>query len=271
MIRFETGDVQSKSPFFTKLNPDVRREILLLLFGSRHVHIKLSSSRCGCKDFKRQNHPPLTYVGWLHCVCRSGAKGAPHMHWEEDHKWRYLSARMLRTCKRAFEEGTPLLYGTNTLMFENSLDFVNFNILATDYTPLIRSPSFCIILGGPPPSIRIRVADQLFHITSKEQREKVRQEARRVFGRALTTLLEDGRAEIEVVRPRSAHVEEIIEPDAFPKMARLTFVKGNRYREIHSWTEDDEDNDDQELDSDDEFAFYELVDRAHESHGRLLR
>lgn len=102
MVRFNTGDEQSSSRFFTKLNPDVRREIFLHLFGSRHVHVMFASSR-GVRDheFWRHHRPPHTHVGWLHCVCRSGARLPPHAHSEYSHRWRYLSTKILWTCKRA--------------------------------------------------------------------------------------------------------------------------------------------------------------------------
>jgi hypothetical protein len=45
MVRFGTGDEQSHSKFFTKLHPDVRREIFLHLFGSRHVHLMFINGR----------------------------------------------------------------------------------------------------------------------------------------------------------------------------------------------------------------------------------
>jgi hypothetical protein len=111
MVRFGTGDEQSHSKFFTKLHPDVRREIFLHLFGSRHVHLMFINGRGMNNDeeFWRHGHPPLTHLGWLHCVCRSGAKLLAHAHNESRHKWRYLSTHLIDHTDLYPSEGAPIV------------------------------------------------------------------------------------------------------------------------------------------------------------------
>ncbi|KAH6997090.1 hypothetical protein EDB80DRAFT_726972 [Ilyonectria destructans] len=96
-IKFKQGHDQAKSPFFKKLNEDIRRLIYLELFGERRLHVEF----CHSPDrFRRQGHPAHHLPGWVHCVCRKNDTEPPHHHDESNHKWCFLSANLLRTCKR---------------------------------------------------------------------------------------------------------------------------------------------------------------------------
>ncbi|KAL6363749.1 hypothetical protein LRP88_03171 [Fusarium phalaenopsidis] len=251
MVRFGTGDEQSHSKFFTKLHPDVRREIFLHLFGSRHLHVMFTSSRdMNARKFWRHGHPPLTHVGWLHCVCRSGAKLLPHEHDEECHKWRYLSTNILWTCRRAYEEGVALLYHTNTFLFEKSIDVINFNTLAIDHLRFIRFLELRITLNRPTSVrqetdafrlvvstvsdkstwrslklVKLRVVENLDDTPPKRQRKKIRRDVQREFSRAVRTLVEDGRVETQVILDNQGG-KDIIQP-RFPQPG-LTFVDGSQ-------------------------------------------
>ncbi|KAI8718541.1 hypothetical protein NCS52_00633200 [Fusarium sp. LHS14.1] len=255
MVRFETGDEQSHSKFFTKLHPDVRREIFLHLFGSRYVHVIFTSSGMNARKFWRHDHPPLTHVGWLHCVCRSGAQLLPHEHEEECHKWRYLSTNILWTCKRAYEEGVALLYHTNAFLFERSIDVINFNTLTIGHVRFIRSLELNIVLSRPT-SVRLEtdafrlvvstlsdkstwcslklvklcVEENLDDTPPKRQRKKIRRDLQKEFTRAVRALVEDGRVEAQVILNNRGD-KEIINPRWQPP--GLTFV--NRGQPYECW------------------------------------
>ncbi|KAF5670312.1 hypothetical protein FDENT_11334 [Fusarium denticulatum] len=105
---FEKGNAQENSSFFTKLPPELRRQIFIYLFGESIVHIKFHQSK---DQFKREGRPkPSKVPGWCHCVCRKGKEACAHPHSEEDHKWCYLSANVMFTCKWAFQSGLHVLY-----------------------------------------------------------------------------------------------------------------------------------------------------------------
>ncbi|KAJ3541066.1 hypothetical protein NM208_g4784 [Fusarium decemcellulare] len=134
MDRFGTGNHQKNSTFF-KLCPDVRRLIYIELFGYKWVHVAFGTKE---DKFKRRGHPRVA-TGWWHCICRRTHQTGPHFHSENDHKWCYLATNILLTCKRAFEEGIPILYHSNTLQFERPWDFLFFKTLTLDYGRLLDS------------------------------------------------------------------------------------------------------------------------------------
>ncbi|KAH7143000.1 hypothetical protein DER46DRAFT_630602 [Fusarium sp. MPI-SDFR-AT-0072] len=53
-LEFEKGNVQRDSLFFTKLSPELRRQIFIYLFGESKVHIKFLQSN---EQLKREGHP----------------------------------------------------------------------------------------------------------------------------------------------------------------------------------------------------------------------
>ncbi|RSL47566.1 hypothetical protein CEP54_013335 [Fusarium duplospermum] len=277
MVRFETGDEQSDSKFFTKLYPDIRREIFLHLFGSRHVHVMFANSRGVDKseEFWRHGHPPLTHVGWLHCVCRSEAKLLPHAHFEYKHKWRYLSTNLLWTCKRAYEEGIALLYSSNTFLFQESIDLINFHTIAVDHMRFVRSLEIQINLGEQDTwrmeadafrlmvstlrgwqhwyalkPIKIRVVGELDDTPPRRPKQKVLREAQREFGRAVRELAE--MVQVHVVLSGKGD-KEIIQPRLSLDKPGLTFVNAS---------EDCMDREDHEMDSDFEDSFHRVIQRA---------
>ncbi|KAF4971503.1 hypothetical protein FSARC_1663 [Fusarium sarcochroum] len=121
-VKFNTGLRQSESPLFAKVPSEIRRMIFLELFGNRQVHITLNQSKSNDVSFRREGRP-LSGRKWAHCVCRRHPDSDVHSHSEEDHKWVFLSAGIAFTCKRAFEQGLKILYGTNTLIFDFTLEF----------------------------------------------------------------------------------------------------------------------------------------------------
>ncbi|KAI8668949.1 hypothetical protein NCS57_00708100 [Fusarium keratoplasticum] len=279
MVRFETGDEQSHSRFFTKLHPDVRREIFLHLFGSRHVHVMFSSCEMNARKFWRHGHPPLTHVGWLHCVCRPGAKLLPHGHDEYTHKWRYLSTKILWTCKRAYEEGIALLYSTNTFLCQNPIDLINFNSIAIDHVRFIRflelhmslyepetwrkeTDAFRLVVStlldrenwGALRLVKIRVVDELEDPIPKRQKQKVRRETQREFGRAVRALAE--RVRVEVILGDKGD-KEIIQPRSPLDQPGLSFVNASEH------FPDRQGDEDQGIDSDDDDAFHRVIGRVY--------
>ncbi|KAF5564300.1 hypothetical protein FNAPI_2193 [Fusarium napiforme] len=126
---FEKGNAQENSSFFTKLPPELRRQIFIYLFGESSVHVKFHQSK---DQFKREGRPkPSKAPGWCHCVCRKGNEACAHRHSEKDHKWCYLSANVMFTCKWAFQSGLHVLYGTNRFMFDSLQDYIMFSSWVT--------------------------------------------------------------------------------------------------------------------------------------------
>lgn len=94
--RFKNESAQDVSPFFRKLNGDIRRLIYIELFGESLVHIGFSQPTMGFKTNKTPKLPGL----W-HCICRRSRRGAPDMYYEYNHEWCYLATSVLFTCKFA--------------------------------------------------------------------------------------------------------------------------------------------------------------------------
>ncbi|KAJ4142491.1 hypothetical protein NW754_009933 [Fusarium falciforme] len=243
MVRFVTGDEQSHSKFFTKLHPDVRREIFLHLFGSRHVHIMFANSIIlnQGEEFWRHGHPPHTH--------------------------------------RGYEEGIPFLYSTNTFLFEKSLDVVNFNTIAIDYMHHVRSLELHIDLREAETwrketdafrlmvstlsdwynwcthkPIKIRVVDELEDTLPKRQKQKVRRETQREFGRAVRALAE--RVSVEVILGDKGD-KEIIQPRSPLDQLGVSFVNASEH------FPDRQGDEDQGIDSDDDDAFHRVIRRVY--------
>ncbi|KAM0549123.1 hypothetical protein ACHAPJ_009578 [Fusarium lateritium] len=123
VIEFEQGNAQRGSLFFTKLLPEIRRQIFIELFGASRVHVFF---RDRSKVYKRDGNLSEPFPGWCHCICRK-SKALPHAHDEKTHKWCYLATNILFTCTWAYQSGIGVLYHTNTLMFEGYEDFSMLN------------------------------------------------------------------------------------------------------------------------------------------------
>ncbi|EEU42322.1 uncharacterized protein NECHADRAFT_80154 [Fusarium vanettenii 77-13-4] len=146
----KVGD-QHKSPFFKKLPPEIRKMIYTELFGSRLVHVLFHSSvhRKPKTLYKRQGAPPRSKMpGWAHCVCRQGVDSPPHLHSERFHKWCYMNTNIIFSCKYAFEEGMPILYGSNVLSFTQLTDFLVFMQFSCIYKALITRVNVSVNLEG---------------------------------------------------------------------------------------------------------------------------
>ncbi|QGI67210.1 hypothetical protein CEK26_011164 [Fusarium fujikuroi] len=88
-LEFEKGIAQRDSLFFTKLSPELRRQIFIYLFGESKVHIKFLQSS---EKLKREGHPKYSRLpGWYHC------------------------------------SGLPVLYRTNKLILDNPQDYTMFS------------------------------------------------------------------------------------------------------------------------------------------------
>ncbi|KAF4971506.1 hypothetical protein FSARC_1666 [Fusarium sarcochroum] len=128
---------QRESPFFTTLPAEIRRMIYIELFGSQLVHVYF---RQYGETYDREGAPSDAKIpGWVHCVCRRGREAVPHCHDEENHKWCYLSASILRTCQLAYIEGIPTLYQTNILSFRCPRDIISFQVQVRHFSTLLRS------------------------------------------------------------------------------------------------------------------------------------
>ncbi|KAJ4204659.1 hypothetical protein NW767_004172 [Fusarium falciforme] len=140
------GD-QPKSPFFKKLPPEIRKMIYTELFGSRLVHVFFHSSAYLKPEFSytREGAPPRRKTpGWAHCVCQQAIKAPLHKHSEEHHEWYYLSASIIFTCKYAFEEGIPILYGSNYLSYSHTATYWAFVDATGRYIDLITNLNFSL-------------------------------------------------------------------------------------------------------------------------------
>ncbi|KAF9774031.1 hypothetical protein IL306_008030 [Fusarium sp. DS 682] len=141
-LEFEKGNAQEGSLFFTKLPPELRRKIFIYLFGNSTVHIKFRQSK---EQFKREGHPTSSKIpGWCHCICRKAQRPLPHRHSEANHKWHYLSANIMFTCKWAYQSGLHVLYGTNELMLDNVKDFAMFISWVNTNQKYIPSLNLCL-------------------------------------------------------------------------------------------------------------------------------
>lgn len=98
-MNFAESDAQRGSPFFTKLPPEIRRQIFINLFGGSRVHVVFSNHKN--KSFRREDQPKGPFPRFYHCVCRHQNDAPPHKLHEGNHKRRYLSTHILFTCKWA--------------------------------------------------------------------------------------------------------------------------------------------------------------------------
>ncbi|KAL4727567.1 hypothetical protein ACLX1H_004250 [Fusarium chlamydosporum] len=124
-MNFAESDAQRGSPFFTKLPPEIRRQIFINLFGGSRVHVVFSNHKN--KSFRREDQPKGPFPRFYHCVCRHQNDAPPHKLHEGNHKRRYLSTHILFTCKWAYQTDTDVLYHTNTFMFDEPMDLSMFN------------------------------------------------------------------------------------------------------------------------------------------------
>ncbi|KAH7146529.1 hypothetical protein EDB81DRAFT_883935 [Dactylonectria macrodidyma] len=138
--KFNEVNFQGKSPFFLKLNADIRRLIYIQLFGKFLVHI------CGTGEptWNLESRPPGNILGLWHCICPGGRKEIPHYHSPETHEWRFLATNLLFSCKRIYEEGISILYRKNSFLFELSADVIVFNFQAKQYLKHIRNIDLCV-------------------------------------------------------------------------------------------------------------------------------
>ncbi|UPL01717.1 hypothetical protein LCI18_012651 [Fusarium solani-melongenae] len=144
-VVFPKVDDQPNSPFFKKFPTEIRKMIYTELFGSHRVHVLFHSSEHLKPElsYTKEGAPPQRKIpGWAHCVCQQDIGTPPHQHSEEHHEWCYLSASIIFTCKSAFEEGVPILYGSNSLSFNHAAAYWAFTDFAGRYLDLITNLNF---------------------------------------------------------------------------------------------------------------------------------
>ncbi|KAH6971836.1 hypothetical protein BKA56DRAFT_735574 [Ilyonectria sp. MPI-CAGE-AT-0026] len=160
---FAGGRDQAQSPFFKMLNEDVRRLIYLELCGGRYLHIKF---RRTSPWFRQQGHPAGRRPGWRHSVCPRNDTEPRHQVASVFHRWCFLSTSLLRTCKRAAEEGLPMLYGTNSLEFDSSSDLLHFKAQFEPCFKLIKHLDIIlsVVRVSIEPGYSFREFDTLLHV-----------------------------------------------------------------------------------------------------------
>ncbi|KAK7429684.1 hypothetical protein QQZ08_003710 [Neonectria magnoliae] len=104
-ISLDKYDTQASSPFFTKLNADVRRMVYTDLFGSRDVQVYLGYDFS--KELKSDRMPGLRTPQWAHNICAKDDGQDPRLEEEEGEEGplTFLAATMIGTCKQADVEG----------------------------------------------------------------------------------------------------------------------------------------------------------------------
>ncbi|KOS20545.1 hypothetical protein ESCO_005294 [Escovopsis weberi] len=123
----------SKSPLFTRIPPEIRRQILIYAFGDWTVHLGLK-----CQRVRRMFRRPTEKWTWKGCFCHQRAvtwHNPPHFEglrrsWYEDRCFedcrtpsqcflpfdcRIGIMGWLLSCRQAYQEGVDVLYGTNTI------------------------------------------------------------------------------------------------------------------------------------------------------------
>ncbi|KAE8374528.1 hypothetical protein BDV26DRAFT_284200 [Aspergillus bertholletiae] len=157
-------DPQRQSPFFSRLPPEVRNLIYLFAFGNRRVHLDY--------DY----NPQRGQWTWWHRVCDdaehclakafqcpeyAGAEEAmlklASDSWvQEGFEYKLDAVNWLRSCRRIYQETTPILYASTTFVFTHGIDqlFRVSRVMPQDHLALILSLSVEIdiyrILKWPP-------------------------------------------------------------------------------------------------------------------------
>ncbi|KAM0549124.1 hypothetical protein ACHAPJ_009579 [Fusarium lateritium] len=112
------GDDQNASPFFGKLNADVRHLTYKELFGLSRVYIMFTSPAV----FDRYSGP----VFWRHRI-REDSRKVPHRFSRQTQSSSRLQGiNLMFSCKKAYHEGVAVLYGSNTMVFESPEQYLLF-------------------------------------------------------------------------------------------------------------------------------------------------
>ncbi|GKU16878.1 hypothetical protein FLAG1_11003 [Fusarium langsethiae] len=116
--------VQKHVGFLCRLPPEIRQSIYKELFGNRVVHIVFLSAGDQHADLPTKRGVP----GLVHCICDHTDDKRPHYHTPEEPsaRWSYLYPSILYTCKEVFNEGHHILYSSNSFIFEEPDDFIQF-------------------------------------------------------------------------------------------------------------------------------------------------
>lgn len=187
------------------------------------------------------------------------------------------------TCPVSYEEGIALLYNTNTLLFDKSIDLVNFSTIAVDHMRFVRSLELHINLGEQSSwqreadafrlavstlrdwdswfalkPIRICVVGELDNAPPRRSKQKVRREAQREFGRCVKALVE--RVDVQVCLNGKGD-DEIIQPRLLRDIPRLTFVNAGEHFAGRRRAED------LDIDSDVDGSFHMAVGRVFRAGG----
>ncbi|OBS22271.1 hypothetical protein FPOA_08607 [Fusarium poae] len=116
---------QFVSPFFTKLNHDIRQKIYHQLFGFLRVHVRYHERN----DQSKRKH------GWSYVLCQEehSPKGCalhPNSFVRNYHSCSHtsetLESNLLYTCQQAYSEGRVALYGSATFVSRSPIDCIHF-------------------------------------------------------------------------------------------------------------------------------------------------
>ncbi|KAF5542861.1 hypothetical protein FMEXI_7263 [Fusarium mexicanum] len=124
-IRFGDCSLQSQSPFFANVPPEIRNMTLINLFGKRRLHIECAPQPSG-NDWEHKARDRPTVPQRTHFLCFEGPCRNFHYDEEDGHRKCHLSSGFILTCKRAFEQYIKILYQTNTFESEAIDEFMEF-------------------------------------------------------------------------------------------------------------------------------------------------
>ncbi|KAI5456305.1 hypothetical protein BGZ63DRAFT_435160 [Mariannaea sp. PMI_226] len=120
---------------FSRLHYDVRVQVYRQLFGNSMVHVyqeERRTSAVGNTDWF------MTNAGCVETNCA---------HWRDGDECKNrgrISTNFLFSCKRAFQEGLPILYATNRISFDSPRDFAYFGIYSQENLFRVRYLDFAI-------------------------------------------------------------------------------------------------------------------------------
>ncbi|KAM0240188.1 hypothetical protein ACHAP5_007985 [Fusarium lateritium] len=118
------SSLQENSPFFTKLNYDIRLQIYREVFGFTRIHIIAPVIKMPGTIQRRWTHAICEEEfcePWDPCYPQAYYGGSPCML-----EVNCLEIDFLRACSRTFNEGIGVLHHSNTFVFGEPLEYINF-------------------------------------------------------------------------------------------------------------------------------------------------
>ncbi|KAL4862985.1 hypothetical protein BDV12DRAFT_206850 [Aspergillus spectabilis] len=159
--------VQHKSPFFTKLPPEIRQIIYLYAFGDRRIHFDydFSTDRGGWTWWHRICDDPLRCPGKEFACPETEAAETSMLrlgsrNWTRSgFEYKLDALGWVASCKTAYQETLPALYTCNTFIFSQGIDQLSrlTKVLPQDHLSLLTCLSLEIdvyrICRRPPPEM----------------------------------------------------------------------------------------------------------------------